>query len=230
MKIAIMQPYFFPYIGYFQLIHSVDIFVFYDDVNFIKNGWINRNRILLDGASHYLTIPLQGASSFRPIHQVGFSKNPKKNIKKIESAYSHAPYFKPVFSLLTRILNYETDNIGDYAIHSIIAVCEYLGLSKNFKKSSIEYTCTKDFGRTERLIEICNIEKCVRYHNLIGGKKLYPKDIFAEKGIDIRFIRSHESKYEQFSHVFVPSLSIIDVLMFNSIEKVNLMLQDYDLE
>ena len=70
MKLAIMQPYLFPYLGYFQLIAAVDKFVFYDDVNFIKNGWINRNRLLISGKVNYITIPLSGASSFLKINQV----------------------------------------------------------------------------------------------------------------------------------------------------------------
>ncbi len=225
-----MQPYFIPYLGYFQLIHSVDIFVFYDDVNFIKNGWINRNRILLNGEAHYLTIPLQGASSYKPICRVGFLKDSKKNIKKVETAYSHAPFFNSVFPLILDILNYETDNIGELAIYSILSICKYLGISKIFHKSSIDYSSTKGLGRTERLIAICRSEKADCYHNLIGGKRLYSKDIFSKNNLDIRFICSNENEYSQFSHTFVPSLSIIDVLMFNSIEKINVMLQDYILE
>ncbi len=224
-----MQPYFFPYIGYFQMIKAVDTFVFYDDVNFIKNGWINRNKILINGQASYFTLQLKDASSFKLINEISFSDNRNKLLKSIAVSYSKAPYFKDVFEMIERSFDVEVLNVASVAINSIIQVTKFLNLNTNFEISSEKYADTRGMNRTHRLIEICKRRDASTYINVIGGAVLYDKSFFKENGIELTFIKSKEIVYNQFKNDYVPWLSIIDVLMFNSVEEVLIMLDLYEL-
>jgi WbqC-like protein family len=229
MKLGIMQPYFFPYIGYFQLINAVDKFIFYDDVNFIKNGWINRNRILINGKSGYITVQLKEASSFKLIKDIEFTDNFDKLIRTIELAYKRAPYFEETWPLLVSVFETETNKIGQLAISSIIKVCEFLDIRSDFEISSNTYSDTKELERCSRLIELCKRNKASTYINPIGGESLYQKDQFSRKGINLAFLKSCEVTYSQKNSQFVPGLSIIDVLMYNSRPEISRMLGEYNL-
>lgn len=227
MKIAIMQPYFFPYIGYYQLVNASDKFIFYDDVNFIKNGWINRNRILVNNSPNYITIQLKGASPFKLINQIEFTDNRLKIGKTIQMAYKKAPYFEQVWPVVNEVLNYQSDKIRDIAIKSITEVFKYLGVSKEFELSSEEYSNTKQQERAERLITICKENRAQTYYNSQGGVKMYSKDYFKQNGLDLYFIIPETIIYKQFTEQFSPNLSIIDVMMFNEPEEINRMLNRY---
>lgn len=229
MKIAIMQPYFFPYIGYFQLINAVDKFVIYDDVNFIKNGWINRNRILINGKDNYLTVHLKDASSFKLINNVNFTGNRNKLIKTIQQTYIKAPYFKDVYSIIEKVLTYECNLISELAHKSIIEVLAYLNIDTEIIVSSEKLNYTKNYKNQERIIAICKELGATHYINANGGQELYNKEIFANEGIELNFIKSQEIKYKQFNNEFISWLSIIDVLMFNSKETVRQMLSMHEL-
>lgn len=227
MKIAIMQPYFFPYVGYYQLVNVSDKFIFYDDVNFIKNGWINRNRILVNNSPNYITIQLKKASPFKLINQIEFTDNRLKIGKTIQMAYKKAPYFEQVWPVVNEVLNYQSDKIRDIAIKSITEVFKYLGVSKEFELSSEKYSNTKQQERTERLISICKENRAQTYYNSQGGVNLYSKDYFKKNGLDLYFIIPETIIYKQFAEQFSPNLSIIDVMMFNEPEKINRMLNRY---
>lgn len=234
MKIAVMQPYFFPYIGYFQLINAVDKFIFYDDVNFIKQGWINRNRILVNNKDLIFSIPIQNISSYSKINETVISKRQfekwySKFIKTIINSYSKAPYFNKVISLIEFVFSGEHNKISLLAIKSVIEVCKYLDLKINFELSSEKYSDNYGMNKADRLIDICKRNNCLEYINPIGGMKIYSKEEFAEKGIDIKFLSTNKIEYQQFLNEFVPNLSIIDVMMFNSIEEIHKMLDDYEL-
>lgn len=235
IRVGVMQPYIFPYIGYFQLINAVDHFVFYDDVNFIKQGWINRNRLLINGKEQMFTLPLQKASSFTlikdtEIHPVIFQKWQKKFMKGVEQNYKKAPYFKETYFLLEQIFNTETDKISILAQKSIVLISSYLKINTNFKLSSIDFPETKGLDKADRLVEICQNLKSQHYINPSGGKELYDKSYFKENGIRLNFISSHTIQYRQFNDEFISWLSIIDVLMFNSIENISIFLNNYNLE
>ncbi|KUF43407.1 hypothetical protein AS361_10835 [Myroides marinus] len=233
MKIAIMQPYFLPYIGYFQLIKAVDKFVFYDDVNYIKQGWINRNNILLQGKASLFTIPLEKASSFTKInnvklHPILFDNWKVKFLRSIEQNYRKAPYFSDVYQLIRSILEVNSDRIGVLAKDSVITVSKYLQLETEFVYSSDFYMNNELSGKF-RVISICAKENALVYINPIGGQELYNKEDFLSQGLDLYFIQSKKQIYQQFKEEFVPWLSIIDILMFNSVEEVQLMLNEYNL-
>lgn len=228
-----MQPYLFPYIGYFQMIKAVDKFVFYDDVNFIKQGWINRNRILLNAKDFMFTVPLQKANSFTLIKdslindklyngwKVKFQQTLNQNYKK-------APFFDNVISLIHAILEKEHKSISDLAMDSVREISNYLHLKTEFIISSETYN-NQGLDRLERLISICKTEHATEYINAVGGQELYSKEDFKNHGIELHFIKSQPIEYTQFKNEFVPWLSIIDVLMFNSIEEINEMLNKYEL-
>lgn len=220
MKIAVMQPYFFPYIGYFQLINAVDKFVFYDDVNFINRGWINRNRILINNKPAYFTVSLKDASQNKLINEIQILDNREKILKTIYLAYKKSPYFDDAWPIIESVCTYDTKNISELAIYSIKRVLQYLEVEKCFEVSSHFYKENKGLPKADRLIDICRINNAREYLNAINGKELYSKDYFANYGIRIYFLQSIPFNYKQFDEKFTPSLSIIDVLMFNSKEKV----------
>lgn len=233
MKLAVMQPYVFPYIGYFQLIHAVDVFVFYDDVNYIKGGWINRNKMLLNGKEHLLTIPCIKPSPNKQINEIRFDSNRKefqKLSKSIEQAYKKAPCFEQVFPLIRSILEHPTDTISNLAEQSVVKIAHYLEIPTQFKISSVDFPETKGMEKADRLVELCKKTTCNQYINPIGGKELYNKAFFKRKGIQLDFITSLPIAYKQFKNEFVPWLSIIDVLMFNNKEEINVFLKKYTLK
>ena len=227
MKLAIMQPYFFPYIGYFQLINAVDKFVIYDDVNYIKQGWINRNRILLDGKDHFLTLSLLNAGSYRLINEIEIGPNRHKLLKTIGQTYKKAPFFHEVFSLIEGILTCEENNLAFFLEISVRRIVAFLNIKTDLMVSS---TIKKDAAKKgqDKVLEICEKMNAAVYVNAEGGQELYSKEIFNLKGIALKFIKSRPINYVQFNNEFVPGLSIIDVLMFNSKENVNKMLKSYD--
>lgn len=228
MKLAIMQPYLFAYIGYFQLIHSVDKFVIYDDVNFIKQGWINRNRILLNDKDSFLTLQLFGVSSFKLINQIEVGNNQKVLLKKIEHAYKEAPYFKEVFPLLETILLNQEKKLDKFVEYSLCLINKYLNISTEIIISSA-LVKKNELKNQEKVIHICELLNAKTYINAIGGKELYQKDKFLGKGIDLVFIKTKEITYKQFNNKFVPNLSIVDIMMFNSKEEIQNMLKEYEL-
>lgn len=231
MKVGIMQPYFVPYIGYWQLMNAVDKYVIYDDVNFIKQGWINRNRILADGQPRYFNIPMQGASSNKRINQVGVNNDTRlieKNLRIIEDTYKKAPYYKEVYPMVQRILHCGGRNLAEYNEMSFSIICSYLGIKTELIVSS---TLEKDCGLKgqDKVLAICGLLGATEYYNAIGGGCLYSDSAFREKGIELKFLRTDEITYRQFGGQFQKNLSIIDVMMFNSAEEIRRMLGKYTL-
>ncbi len=234
MKLAVMQPYFFPYIGYFQLIHAVDKFVFYDDVNYIKRGWINRNRILNQGKDLLFTVPLEDASQFLKInetyvHEKTYIPWQDKFFKTIEYSYKKAPYYNVTMDLMRKVFVIEgTATIGTLATNSVLTVCAYLNLQCDFVRSSTYYENSHLSGG-KRLLDICQQEKAASYINPVGGQSLYDQQSFMAANVSLVFLKSLPISYRQFDKDYVPWLSIIDVLMFNSIEEIRDMINKYEL-
>lgn len=214
MRIAIMQPYFFPYIGYFQLIRDVDLFVVYDDVNFITRSWISRNRILLGGAPHLFTLQLEDASSSKKINEIQRGDNRKKLLKTVSQAYAKAPCFREAMPLIEEAMMNEERQLSLYLLHQLQSVARYLNLSTEFILSS-EVPKENTLRGQDKILAICEALRADAYCNAIGGMELYSEKDFAARGIDLKFIRSDRIEYPQFGNDFVPWLSIIDVLMFN---------------
>ena len=215
MKVAIMQPYFFPYIGYWQLIHAVNRFVIYDDVNYIKGGWINRNRILVNGKPAYITVPLYQSSPYKRICDTSLQPSPiwrDKLVKMVEITYRKAPHFAEVFPVVENLIRLEADNLPDYLAQQLQTMAAFMGVKTEFVVSSRCYENSELSGQA-RILDICKQERAITYINLQGGQNLYDSETFYGAGIDLRFIVMRPLPYKQRSKGFVHALSIIDALM-----------------
>lgn len=231
MKLGIMQPYFFPYIGYWQLLNAVDKYVIYDDINFIKGGWINRNRILNNGNVQYINVQMQGASSFKHINEIGVQINElmvEKNKKTLWNAYHKCNEFETVYPVICEVLDSRIENLAEYLEFSIKKVCQYLGIdTKLYLSSKID----KDImlHGEDKVLDICKNMGADMYYNAIGGKELYHFKKFKEYGIRLCYLKTNEIIYKQPNNKFEPNLSIIDVMMNNNIHEIQKILQEYTL-
>ena len=252
MKLGIMQPYFFPYIGYFQLINAVDEFLVYDNVNFIKKGWINRNNILINGNPHLINVPLKSKSSFVKIKDIEIDdslKWRKKVLSDLSVNYKRAKCFNEVYPIIEKTINFNTTKITEINFQSIKNVCDYLEINTKLSNDIFRFENLEEKLRAPvidklmfpninlnhyehkvvRVLEICKIKNAKSYFNPIGGTELYSKDEFLMNDIDLKFIKAREITYPQFGNKFVPFLSIIDVLMFNSKDEIKNLLNEFDL-
>lgn len=221
MKIGIMQPYFFPYIGYFQLIKAVDVFVVYDNIKYTKKGWINRNRILQNGKDMMFSLPLKSDSDYLDVceRELAADFNRDKMLNQINGAYRRAPYFEQTFPLVERVVRYEDKNLFRFLHNSIIATCKYLVIDTEIRVSS-EIAIDHSLKNQDKVLALCEAFGASTYVNAIGGMELYSKETFLDKGIELKFIKSKPFEYTQFGNDFVAWLSIIDVMMFNPKEKI----------
>lgn len=229
MKLGIMQPYFMPYIGYWQLMNTVDTYVIYDDVNYIKGGWINRNQILINGKAKYLTIPVLGASPNKTINEIKIDTNPKiidKKLRMIKGAYQKAPYYKETIDIIEKILTYQEADIVKFLQNSFKTIKDYLRIKTDFILSS-NINKEERLQGQDKVLDICKRLGAKEYYNAIGGYKLYSFSDFEEENIRLRFLKTNRIEYKQFNNDFQKNLSIIDVMMFNSRETVIGMLDQY---
>lgn len=220
-KVAIMQPYFLPYIGYFQLIDSVDQFIVYDNIKYTKKGWINRNRILRDGEAETLTIPLKGASDALDIRDRAVAADfPRlKLLNQVSSAYGKAPQFDFVYPVFQEIVEFEAPNLFQFVSHSLRVTCRYLKISTPIViSSSVE--ADHALKGQDRVLAICRAVNATHYVNASGGIDLYSSDAFERLGIALQFLQPALVEYRQFRSPFVPWLSILDVAMFNSVATI----------
>lgn len=231
MKLAIMQPYLFPYIGYFQLISAVDKFVIYNDVNFINKGWINRNRILVNGKDYLFRVNLSGASQNKLINEITVLnelRNTEVFLETIKHSYSKAPYYNVIVELIKKILSIKEERLDKFIANSLFEITAYLGIKTELIFSS-DLKKNNNLRGQDKILEICKLLKASEYLNPIGGTDIYNKEKFRENGIKLYFLKTKAIAYEQFKNEFVPNLSIIDVLMFNSKEDVKGFLNEYEL-
>jgi len=228
MTIAVMQPYLFPYIGYWQLINKVDCFVIFDDVSFIKKSFINRNSILLNNKSYKFTLEVLGASQNRFINNIEVGNNKSKILKTIQRAYSKAPYFEEVYPLIKKIFEYDEKNLSKFIGYSLKMVSNYLQIDTEFVYSS-KINKNNNLKGQDKIIEICKLMGASHYINAIGGQSLYDKNQFYIENINLGFLETAASRYKQFNSEFINNLSILDIMMFNSKENISVILEEYQL-
>jgi hypothetical protein len=232
MKVAIMQPYFFPYIGYFQLINSVDKFIIYDNIQYTKKGWINRNRILVNKKDQLITLPIKKDSDYLNVVERELSKSweidKNKMLNVIKSSYNKAPYFQDTFELISKCLNNPETNLFKFIYDSIVSINNYLEI-----KTPIIISSTVDMDHTlksqDKVLSLCKKQNADIYINSIGGVELYDKETFKKNNIELNFIKSNPIQYKQFNNEFTSWLSIIDVMMFNSKQQIKEYLNNYTL-
>ena len=231
MKLALMQPYFFPYIGYFQLIAASDVFVLHDDVQYIKGGWVNRNRILFNGKSRMITFPVQKDAYDLPINArryVADQQARKDIINLVKQAYVRAPCYRQVFPLLDELLMFEDRNVARFNENLIRRIASFIGLGcKIITSSGMEKNGS--LAGEPRVLDMCKLLGATDYTNPIGGTELYHPEPFQKCGTTLRFIEAQNERYTQYGDAWMPFLSIIDVLMFNSVNEIRLLLTKYRL-
>lgn len=225
-----MQPYFLPYIGYWQLINTVDTFVVYDNIQYTKKGWFNRNRFLRNGKDAFFTIPLKKDSDYLNVNKRLISKdfNKTKLLSQFKNSYSKAPYLKEVLPILEEIIMLDDENLFNYTLNSIHKICNFLEINTKIVISS-DVDIDHSLKSQDKVIAICKALESNVYINPIGGIELYNKDEFKAKQLDLKFIKSNNIEYKQLNNDFVPWLSIVDLMMFNHKEEVQKMLNDYQL-
>lgn len=223
-----MQPYFLPYIGYFQLIAACDLFVVYDNIKYTKKGWINRNRMLRDGKDVVFSLPLQNDADHLDIDRrtLATAPAPHKWLTQLKGAYRHAPYFAQTLPLLEQIAQCREDNLFRFLHQALLATCAHLDIRTPIRVSS---SVDIDHGlrNQDKVLALCDALGAGTYVNAIGGIELYAPAAFEQRGAALRFLRSKPLDYPQFGAPFVPWLSIVDVLMFNPLATVRSWAQSH---
>jgi hypothetical protein len=231
MIVTIMQPYFFPYLGYFQLLECSNIFVILDDVQYIKRAWVNKNRILINQTPYWLKFPVQKASQNLFINQRYYvrDKNERNEIlQRIQSAYRKAPHFTETYPLLLEIMKFDSNNVSGFNTNLIRQLTDFLGIECQILLSS-ELEKDNSLKGQDRIIEINRHLGSSHYVNPIGGISLYREQDFFEYELKLSFLQPENIQYPQFKEPFVPFLSIIDVLMFCALNEVRKFLKQYRL-
>jgi len=236
MKIAIMQPYFFPYIGYLSLIKQTDSMILLDEVQFIRHGWIERNRILKpESGWQYISVPLIKKSYTTTIKDTEINNSSDwktKLVRQVEHYKKRAPFYRKTLAVLEDALNIETQSITELNMHVLGSVCAYLGIQANISIfSHLNIQIEPPSAPDEWALNICkNIEGVSEYWNPIGGMEFFDKSKYLSANINLVFQKNHLPAYRQLkpNAEFEAGLSIIDVMMFNSPEDINVMLDNYE--
>ena len=223
-----MQPYFLPYAGYFQLINAVDKFVIYDNIQFTKKGWINRNRILQNGKDLLISIPLKKASDYLDVchREISESYDRTKLLNRFRESYRKAGYFDEGYPLVEKIILNDDVNLFEYIYRSVLLITDHLEVSTPILKSS-ELALDHSQKGQDRVISICKELNADEYLNPIGGQVIYNASDFLNAGIKLEFLKSEAIEYTQFTHDFIPNLSMIDVIMFNGKERTRTLLSQF---
>lgn len=233
MKLGVLQPYLFPYIGYFQLIRTVDAIVIYDDAQWMKGGWINRNRYLVEGAPRFFTLPVAQGAVTDPINWRVFAPNidhhKQRILRQLGYSYGKAPYFEAVHALVKKCFDYDEANVAKFLLNSLRECCDFLGIQTPFVLSS-GLAIQEGLKAEDRVLEINRVMGSNHYINPIGGIGLYDRARFNTAGIRLSFLRSRQVSYPQPVGEFIPSLSILDAMMFNSRVELSGLLEEFDLQ
>lgn len=230
MNVSIMQPYFIPYIGYFQLIHASDIFVIYDNIKYTKKGWINRNRLLQNGKDVLISLPLKKDSDYLDVceRKISSDFDKPKFLNYIKALYNRAPYFNQTYSLFEEIIYFNDNNLFNFIYNSLIKILKHLNINTKIIISST-VDIDHNLKSQDKVLAICKSLHAHTYINAIGGIELYDTKTFKEQNIYLKFIKSNPIIYKQFNNNFVSWLSILDILMFNSVENISQMLNQHTL-
>ncbi|RLD74137.1 MAG: hypothetical protein DRI87_01980 [Bacteroidetes bacterium] len=232
MKLAIVQPYFMPYIGYFQLLHAVDKAVIYDNIEYTKKGWFNRNRILLQGNMHTFTVPIKKDSDYLNVDQRFLAENAGKEIVKtlaqIRQNYAKSPFFNDIYPVIESCFHCKEKNLYRFIFNSIDQLRSLMKISTELIASS-EIPIDHSLRKEEKVMSICSQLKADVYYNPVGGIDLYDKNEFKEHNIELKFLKTSVFNYDQGITEFIPKLSIIDVLMYNGVDKTHSLLELYEL-
>jgi hypothetical protein len=231
-KVAIMQPYFLPYMGYFHLLNSVDEFVIYDNIQYTKKGWINRNRILVNGKDKLISLPLKKGSDYLNVIDRKLSDNwnveKVKLLNLIKSSYKKSPQYSIIFPIIEKCIQLSDNNLFNFILNSLTQLNSFLEIDTKVIISStinIDHTLKSK----DKVIAICKNLNATTYINAIGGQELYNVKDFKNHELDLKFIKSSLLNYKQYKNEFIPWLSILDILFFNEKQDIIKHLNEYTL-
>ncbi|TWU05756.1 WbqC family protein [Stieleria varia] len=224
MRIAAMQPYFLPYLGYFSLIAATDRFVVFDPVQYIRHGWINRNRILhpTSGEPQFITVPVAKHCRSTPIRDIQISDQTdwrSKILGQVAHYRRRAPFFDQAMTVLRDCLGCPATSIVELNVHSLHVVCDALQISFQpiaFNELLPEMSEAEHPGRWA--VEISKAMGASEYINPVNGRDIFHAAEFAAAGVRLTFLSNDLAPYSQFNESFSPALSILDVLMFNGLK------------
>ncbi len=229
MTVGGNQPFFLPYITYFQLIKASDKFVIADEFIFGTAGWANRNKLLMQGKEYQFTLPLISKSSLKKFNEVSFAEDQSRFLRTVEVCYSKAPQFKAVFPIIEKIICYEDKNVARLVGNSLMLIADYLRFNTEFVYLSEIDGLDHSLKAQERVIDFCTVLKADKYINMWTSTQLYDKETFKRHDIDLYILKANPVEYKQYNNPFVPNLSMLDVLMFNSPKQTNELLMQYEL-
>jgi hypothetical protein len=226
MKIAIMQPYLFPYVGYFQLFNAVDKFFICDNYQYTRHGWISRNRYLQNGKDAFFSLSIKSDAQTKNIceRELATDFKPDKILNQLKDAYKKSPYFEQTMAFVESVLEYPDRNLFGFLENSIKQACARLGVCCEIAKTSV-LPIDHSLKKEERVIAMCSAVGAEVYVNAIGGREVYSAENFSKKNIELKFLESIPFTYQQLGGIFVPGLSIIDVMMFNSADTIRQCLE-----
>ncbi len=232
MKLGVMQPYFCPYLGYYSLIKHCDRFVLFDTVQFIRHGWIDRNRVLKPGEGwQYINVPVKRESMHSKIHEVRISNDPSWKgliFRQLEHYKKKAPFYREMIALLDEALDATEVSITRLNLRVLQASCAYLGIQKNLEiLSDLGVSIENPKKGGEFVLQLNQALGSNEYVNMYGGVELFNLEQYRAAGVPIRFLKNKLKPYDQRREGFEPGLSIVDVLMFNSPEAANALIDDY---
>jgi len=237
MKVAIMQPYFLPYIGYFQLLNYVDLWIVFDNIQYIDKGWINRNRILHPEHKkewQYITIPLDSRKQFSKINDIKIKQEidwRKIILGKLTLYKKKSRFYNEVFSFINNVFNTNENNLSEFVTRSIRYTADYLGIkTKILVLSNMELPLTNINHPGDWALRICESIGAKEYINPFAGKDLFNNKKFKDSNIKLNFLKSKMVVYDQKRHEFIPGLSILDSMMWNSKSQLSKFInEDFDL-
>lgn len=232
MKLGVMQPYFFPYIGYLQLMSSVDEWVFFDDIQFVNKGWVNRNRILHPNADkewQYFTIPLRGRGRFDKINQISILESSwkKQLLGKLSFYKRWAPFYKETTDVVGHCIDSESLNLGSFVVSTLLKLSQVFDINvKSYVQSEMDWTFDTIEHSGQWALRIAETLSAKEYVNPVGGASIFDVTEFRDSGIKLTFFEPKITEYDQGGRKFVPGLSVIDVLMWNGITGTRQMILD----
>jgi len=232
MKLGLMQPYFFPYLGYFSLIKNTDCFIFFDTPQYERRGWMNRNRIInANGEVAYISVPLNKAPQQTAIKDMTIDNSQKwgeSMLGKLVYYKKNAPYYEKVSNFFSSLITPQTDSLADLNISTTIAVAQYLGIDTKFETlSKMNLMIGEINAPDEWALEITKALGYETYVNPPGGMSFYDKNKYLDHNITLEFLQADLRPYDQKLDHFEPGLSILDVMMFNAPEEIREMLDEY---
>ena len=227
-----MQPYFLPYVGYFHLINSVDEFVIYDNIQYTKKGWINRNKILVNGKDKLISLPLKKDSDYLNVvdRELSYTWDIEKLklLNLLKSSYRKSPEYEIVFPIIEKCILFPESNLFSFILNTLTTLNYYLEINTKITTSST-IDIDHSLKSQDKVIAICKNLQATTYINAIGGQELYNVKDFKDKGLNLNFIKSPQLNYKQYKNDFIPWLSILDVLFFNRKQDIIKYLNKYTL-